>query len=763
MNTEPAPSRVNLPTEPHRRNGSHNGHKNGHTTPEFQPPSAQPSQPAAQAAGGFSLGLKAKILIPAALILLGCLGTIYAVTLYEAKSLEAARLTSLGSSARSIQDKIDRCLFERYGDVQAFSLNRSFHRDLSKLTEADQVGLTSLLNDYAKTYGCYNLLVVTDPAGKIVLVNSKSATGESLANTQQLIGQSIASTEGYRSAVAGKFTTDNAPDAATGTVVTAPDNNTLVNTIYGAKAPTWVMTFTAPIRDSQTGEIRGYWQNYFNSEMVEKIVLAEYAEVKKQGLLSTELNVTDASGRLIVDVDPMETGKEDVKMTDTMKYNYLDAGEDIALEAKKNPAADGASYGRNVRMSKTAGHDFIQPGGYARSVSTLGYAGSGFTTFVRAEPAELFAIANTLKQATLITTIVGLAIGMIVLWIVTRAIVGGVEGVKNAVIGLAQGDISRDVPVRSNDEVGAMARAFNQARAGLKGVFEADKVSWTDIGEKQRAAVRLTENLKVTINTVSQNSQTLASASEELTATSQQMSSNSEETANQANVVAAASEQVSKNIATVAASAEEMSASVSEIAKNASEATKVANEAVRVASETNKTIAKLGTSSEEIGQVIKVITGIAQQTNLLALNATIEAARAGEAGKGFAVVANEVKELAKQTADATEDIGQKIEAIQNDTKGAVTAITQIGQVISRINDISNTIASAVEEQSATTNEIARNASEAARGSTEISRNISNVSLAAKNTSEGANDSLSAATELAKLASDLKRVVEQAKG
>ena len=157
-----------------------------------------------------------------------------------------------------------------------------------------------------------------------------------------------------------------------------------------------------------------------------------------------------------------------------------------------------------------------------------------------------------------------------------------------------------------------------------------------------------------------------------------------------------------------------------------------------------------------------VITGIAQQTNLLALNATIEAARAGEAGKGFAVVANEVKELAKQTATATEDIGQKIEAIQNDTKGAVTAISQISIVIGRINDISNTIASAVEEQSATTNEIARNASEAAKGSTEISKNIANVSLAAKNTTEGANNSLSAATELSKLAADLKRVVDQAK-
>jgi methyl-accepting chemotaxis protein len=295
--------------------------------------------------------------------------------------------------------------------------------------------------------------------------------------------------------------------------------------------------------------------------------------------------------------------------------------------------------------------------------------------------------------------------------------------------------------------------------------FLGSMVTWSVITEKLAQEKRekdLTEGLKVTLNTVNQNAQALATASEELTATSQQMSANSEETAAQSNVVASAAEQVSKNVATVATSAEEMSASVKEIAKNANEAAKVATDAVKVASDTNKTVAKLGESSVEIGKVIKVITSIAQQTNLLALNATIEAARAGEAGKGFAVVANEVKELAKQTATATEDISQKIEAIQTDTKGAVSAIDQIGKVIGQINDISNTIASAVEEQSATTNEIARNATEAAKGSTEISKNIANVSQAAKNTTEGANNTLSAASELSKLAADLKSVVDQAK-
>jgi methyl-accepting chemotaxis protein len=289
-------------------------------------------------------------------------------------------------------------------------------------------------------------------------------------------------------------------------------------------------------------------------------------------------------------------------------------------------------------------------------------------------------------------------------------------------------------------------------------------VTWEVITAKLAAEKRekeMTASLQVTLDSVSANAQSLASASEELSTVAQQMSSNSEETSAQSNVVASASEQVSKNVATVATSAEEMSASVKEIAKNANDAARVATSAVKVAEETNRTIGKLGDSSLEIGKVIKVITSIAEQTNLLALNATIEAARAGEAGKGFAVVANEVKELAKQTAAATEDISGKIEAIQADTKGAVTAIAEIAKVIGQINDISNTIASAVEEQSATTNEIARNANEAAKGSTEISRNITNVSLAAKNTTEGANNTLAAAQELARLSAALKAVVDSA--
>lgn len=272
------------------------------------------------------------------------------------------------------------------------------------------------------------------------------------------------------------------------------------------------------------------------------------------------------------------------------------------------------------------------------------------------------------------------------------------------------------------------------------------------------AQVKLRMDIQCAFQEVAANATTLGSASQKLSEVSQLMSANAEETAVQSNVASAAAEQVSTNVAMVATAAEEMGASIKEIAKSANEAARVATTAVKVAETTNAKVAKLGESSAEIGNVIKVITSIAQQTNLLALNATIEAARAGEAGKGFAVVANEVKELAKQTAKATEDISRKIEAIQGDTKGAVEAIAQIGQIINQINDIQNTIASAVEEQTATTSEISRNVSEAAKGSSEIAQNIVGVAQAARSTTEGASNTQISANELSQMAAALQSVV-----
>ena len=303
---------------------------------------------------------------------------------------------------------------------------------------------------------------------------------------------------------------------------------------------------------------------------------------------------------------------------------------------------------------------------------------------------------RSLNLTTAIVTLVALANGIFVAVFLSWRICGATQAVLSQAEAIAAGDLTRDdLKVRSQDELGDLTTAINKMSGSLKRMILA----------------------------IAENAVQVASASEELNTTSQQITANSEETSAQADVVSKAAQAVSQNLQTVATGAEEMGASIKEIANNASEAAKVATSAVKVAETTTATVSKLGESSTEIGQVIKVITSIAQQTNLLALNATIEAARAGEAGKGFAVVANEVKELAKETAKATEDISQKIEAIQTDTKAAVDAIASISGVINQINDISSTIATAVEEQNATTNEMSRNVSEAAHGSGEITSNI----------------------------------------
>ena len=325
---------------------------------------------------------------------------------------------------------------------------------------------------------------------------------------------------------------------------------------------------------------------------------------------------------------------------------------------------------------------------------------------------------------------IGLLLAVGLAGFVCRVIVRQLGSVSLSLAAVARGDLTVPAEVQVRDELGGMAMAVNTARDSL-----CDMVG------------QLTASSQV----LGQSTHRLTDATDRIGASARQASA-------QAETVSAAAGTVSMNVQTVAAGSEEMGASIRDIAESANEAARVASEAVTVAETTNATVFKLGDSSAEIGNVIKTITAIAEQTNLLALNATIEAARAGELGKGFAVVASEVKDLAQETARATDDISKRVEAIQTDTTNAVAAIGEISQIIARINDYQLTIASAVEEQTATTGEMSRSVSDAAQGSAEIAGTITGVATAAQTTTESLGEATTTVHELAGISAELQQVI-----
>lgn len=379
----------------------------------------------------------------------------------------------------------------------------------------------------------------------------------------------------------------------------------------------------------------------------------------------------------------------------------------------------GALYRSDMAPAMTIVNDSIQAEDMAQLAASNALAASASAS-ASSETVRLVALGIS---ALILVALLG--------WWVARSIISGTRSVRASVDAMARGDLTVAPKATTKDEIGDMASSLIVAQGSLRAI----------------------------LSDVVGSAQTVAAAAEELSAANAQVSAESEDAAAQANTASASANEVTRNVQAVAAGAEEMTASIREISQNANEAARVAAEATTVAEATNDQVAKLGESSQEIGNVVKVITQIAEQTNLLALNATIEAARAGEAGKGFAVVASEVKDLAQETARATEDIAHRVEVIQKDTEVAVSAIGDIARIVRQINDFQLTIASAVEQQTATTNEMSRSVAEAAMGSEGIAVTIASVAQATSDSSIVLSQVGHSIAELAQLSAGLKAKAE----
>ncbi|HST86596.1 MAG TPA: methyl-accepting chemotaxis protein [Kineosporiaceae bacterium] len=482
---------------------------------------------------------------------------------------------------------------------------------------------------------------------------------------------------------------------------------------------------------SKVNSLRGEEADYGQAQTLIRELDTRASELKVDGykaLLSDtpkELlaDVADDAGKVTVRLEAMD--KLDLRSDERAAVaklrasflTYVDQITAVVQSAVKNPVAARAAFGA-VQDANDATDEVVG--------ATIDQLDLGATKIEK----ESDDTSGLLSAVTFLMLGLGAVAVIVSTFLLSRSMNRRVREVVGALDQVAKGDLSHRLNDRGSDEIAEMAGALNVALEKIVGVF----------------------------TQITGTAAELAGTSSGLQSIAADVGRSAHETSAQAEVVARTADEVSQNVQAVAAGGEEMGTSIGEIARNANEAARVATGAVQSVVATTGTMNKLGESSREIGDVVRLITSIAEQTNLLALNATIEAARAGDAGKGFAVVADEVKQLAQETARATEDISQRVETIQTDADQAAQAILEIATVITRINEFQTTIASAVEEQTATTQAINAGVSDAATGSGQIARSISGVADAAGETTSSIGQAEESARKLAGMSSELSRLV-----
>ncbi len=655
----------------------------------------------------------------------------------SSSALESAAGQRVEVAAVEAGDKIDRNLFERYGDVQAFAAN-----PLAQGTPEEATGIVDFLT---ATYGIYDLMLVVDLDGRVVATNTIDGFGDPL-DTSSLIGRNVANEDWFQVVASA-----NVPDG--GTYYTDAERNTLVGEIYGDDRLT--LPFTAPIYDAQ-GNIVGVWHNDASFErVVTDIMVTLRTDLASIGIDTATTQVVRTDGVVLDD----STGGA------ILVDNPAEAGSEAAGEASQ---ADG-EHGYFREDSLTTGIDSFY--GYASTDGALGFDGYDWGIVVGQEASEALATSSALRTTIVVFVLVAAAIvAGLALWL-ARGVSQPLSRLTKRAQQIASGDLYVEpLDIDRNDEVGELASAFNNmstmlATVGAQtqsigdGHLTAPVLDEPLPGALGSAMQTMIESLRATVNQLKASAGQLTDAADSLSASADSMGEQAQQTSDRANAASDTGEEVATSVSSVASAIDQMNSSIHEVADSASKASSIASEAVGVAALTTESITRLSQSSEEIGDVLQLINTIAEQTNLLALNATIEAARAGSAGKGFAVVANEVKELANQTADATNEIALRVQSIQDATAGAIEANTRIGETIDSINEISATIASAVDEQSVTTANIGENVDHAATGTSTIASSVEELAGVTANTLRTAHETRESASHMADMATELNQLVD----